>query len=262
MRLKIDFSVNQLPILYRHRFMALIKEALLKSDESYKEKLYPDKKSEFSKVTKPFCFSVLLPAKRRAEKQLIKIDNDFAVEDTVYFFEDNSNISFFVSSCDNKFIIHLYNGLLKIGQFQLFDNGIITRQRIHYIREKPIKAENIAFKTMSPILIEDKDENPILPLDNLEEFNFHFNSIHDRILKDIRDYGLKRELKFSPISIKKQVVKHTLKDFRQQTGKPVMMLTCFSGSFILEGEPEDLKILYQIGIGLRTGQGFGMIDVC
>ncbi|MCS7200511.1 MAG: hypothetical protein N2327_00440 [Caldimicrobium sp.] len=57
------------------------------------------------------------------------------------------------------------------------------------------------------------------------------------------------------------MVKHTLKGFRERTGKPYMTLTCFEGHFRLKGDPEDLQALYQMGIGLRTGQGFGMVDV-
>lgn len=111
-------------------------------------------------------------------------------------------------------------------------------------------------------MIETKDGKPILPSDNVEDFNIEFNAIHDRIFKDIRGYGLKRALEFEPLSLKKQVVKHTLKGFREKTGKPYMTLTCFEGSFRLSGDPEDLQMLYQIGIGLRTGQGFGMVEVC
>jgi len=40
-----------------------------------------------------------------------------------------------------------------------------------------------------------------------------------------------------------------------------MTLTCFEGCFRLKGDPRDLQMLYQIGIGLRTGQGFGMVDI-
>jgi len=39
------------------------------------------------------------------------------------------------------------------------------------------------------------------------------------------------------------------------------MLTCFEGCFRVTGDKEDLSLLYQMGIGLRTGQGFGMVDV-
>lgn len=68
-------------------------------------------------------------------------------------------------------------------------------------------------------------------------------------------------MEFIPLKLKKQVIKHTIKGFREKTGKPYMMLTCFEGCFQSIGEPEDLQMLYQTGIGLRTGQGFGMVEV-
>lgn len=68
-------------------------------------------------------------------------------------------------------------------------------------------------------------------------------------------------MEFIPINLKKQVVKHTLKGFREKTGKPYMTFTTFQGCFKLKGHPQDLQTLYQIGIGLRTGQGFGMVEV-
>ncbi len=74
---------------------------------------------------------------------------------------------------------------------------------------KTSQNDEVIFKTNSPILIEDLKENPI----------------------------------------KIKVVKHTLKGFREKTSKPYMMLTCFEGCFKLKGEPEDLQMLYQIGIG-------------
>jgi CRISPR-associated endoribonuclease Cas6 len=62
MRIKVTFKAGKLPILYRHRFMALIKEALERADAGYKESLYPDRDSEKSKIAKPFCFSVSMPS--------------------------------------------------------------------------------------------------------------------------------------------------------------------------------------------------------
>ncbi len=35
----------------------------------------------------------------------------------------------------------------------------------------------------------------------------------------------------------------------------------FQGTFHLKGDSQYLQTLYQIGIGLRTGQGFGMVEV-
>lgn len=262
MRIRVDFYTPKLPILYRNRFISLIKEALKKSDKSFKEKLYPEEKSETTKIVKPFCFCVLMPARREPKKEKILIDSNLEVEDTVFYFNENSYISWLISSSDYEFIANLYNGLLELKSFDFCRNLKLHRKRIHLLREKPIKGESVAMKTLCPVLIETKDENPVLPDDNLDIFNTEFNAIHDRILKDIRGSGLKRELKFKPIEIKKRVVKHTLKGFREKTGKPYMTLTCFEGSFKLSGDPEDLRLLYQIGIGLRTGQGFGMVEVC
>ena len=52
-----------------------------------------------------------------------------------------------------------------------------------------------------------------------------------------------------------------MRKIREKLGKPYITLTCFEGYFTLQGHPEDLKILYQAGMGLRTGQGFGMVEV-
>ncbi|MCS7164419.1 MAG: CRISPR-associated endoribonuclease Cas6 [Thermodesulfovibrio sp.] len=261
MRIKVIFYISKLPILYRNRFMSLIKEALSKSDSFYKERLYPNKNAEITKITKPFCFSVFMPALREPKKEKIVIDSDFEVEDTVYYFPENNYISLIVSSSDYEFIVNLYNGLLESRVFKFFDEQNLILKRIFMLKEKKIETDSVIFKTLCPALIETKDEKPILPFDDIEKFNAEFNAIHDRILKDIRGIGLKRTLRFEPLKMKKQVVKHTLKGFRDKTGKPYMTFTCFEGSFKLSGDPEDLQMLYQIGIGLRTGQGFGMVEV-
>ncbi|MCX7613824.1 MAG: hypothetical protein N2Z40_06370 [Caldimicrobium sp.] len=57
-------------------------------------------------------------------------------------------------------------------------------------------------KTPSPILIETKEGKPFLPINDLEIFNREFNAIHDRILRDIRGYGLREPLHFEPLEIK------------------------------------------------------------
>ncbi|MDI1471668.1 CRISPR-associated endoribonuclease Cas6 [Thermodesulfovibrio sp. 1176] len=262
MRLGIIYKIPKLPILYRHRFISLIKEALGKSDFNYKKSLYPEEAVKRSKIAKPFCFSISMPKEKTIKKEKIVIDEGIEIEDIVFYFPENSYINFYISSFDYQFIVNLYNGLLEIKEFD-FGNGISLKlNRIFMLNERRILTDEVIFKTNSPILIEDSKENPILPIDSdIEYFNEQFNAIHSRILKDIRGEGVKGELEFEPLKIRKQVVKHTLKGFREKTGKPYMMLTCFEGCFKLKGEPEDLKMLYQIGIGLRTGQGFGMVEV-
>lgn len=280
MRIKVTFTVqdSKLPVLYRHRFMALIKEALKKSDVSYKERLYPGKDSEYSKIVKPFSFSISMPPGRTVKKEKFFIDDGFEVEDTVFYFPQNSYLSFYVSSSDYQFMVNLYNGLLETKEFD-FDNSITLRlQRVFMLNERKISGDEAVFKTNSPISIEGKDGIPILPPfekggmggfsdKDLTSFNDHFNAIHNGIFENIRGengnkgQGLFQPLEFIPINLKKQVVKHALKGFREKTGKPYMTLTTFQGCFKLKGDPRDLQLLYQIGVGLRTGQGFGMVEV-
>lgn len=207
MRLKVFFKTAKLPILYRQRFMALIKEILSKQSPEYKKILYPDQGSSHSKKVKPFTFGILMPPQRKSVKEKIFIDEKTAVEDIVFYFPHNSYISFLISSIDYEFIINLYNGLIEEKTFN-FGNGItLEYNRTSLIREKKIDHDEVIFKTISPILIEDEQEKPVLPFkNNLESFNFHLNAIHDRIFKDIRKKGLSRLLKFEPL----QNVPHSL----------------------------------------------------
>lgn len=261
MRFKITFKTEKLPILYRHRFMALIKEALERVDKTYKQSLYPQKEAELSKITKPFCFSLSMPKDRIWKKEKIVIDEGIEIEETVFYFPSNQMPFFYIGSSEYEFMINLYNGLLTIKDFPLFNGIHIAIDRVFILNEKKIHEDNVIFKTNAPILIEDKDGKPLLPFENPAFFNDDFNAIHDKILKDIRGHGIHKRMEFEALQLKKQVVKHTLKGFREKTGKPYMTLTCFEGAFKLKGDPRDLHMLYQTGIGLRTGQGFGMVEV-
>lgn len=272
MRIKIILKTHKLPVLYRHRFMALIKEALGESDAGYKQYLYPARDSCKSKQAKPFAFNVVIPSDRAAKKEKIAIDNEFEVEDTVFYFSPDSFLSFYVSSSDYQFMVNLYNGLLKVKEFEFGNKIILKLEKVFLLNEREIRGDEVIFRTNSPVLIEDRDGKPILPFQissavSPQSFNDHFNEIHDRILSDLRGVngkkgqGLQRKMEFIPLNLKKQVVKHTIRDFREKTGKPYMTLTTFRGCFTLKGDPRDLQTLYQVGIGLRTGQGFGMVEV-
>ncbi|MEN3009360.1 CRISPR-associated endoribonuclease Cas6, partial [Pseudothermotoga sp.] len=144
----------------------------------------------------------------------------------------------------------------------------IEIKNILLLAEKTINDSEVTFKTMSYISVEDENDQPIDLFRNndidskaLENFTRHLNAIQDRRFKDLRGYGLKQSFTFIPKQLSKKVVRHTLKGFRDQTGKPFMMLTTYHGIFTLRGEPEDLQFTYQVGLGLRTGQGFGMLEV-
>ncbi|MGJ8455636.1 CRISPR-associated endoribonuclease Cas6 [Pseudothermotoga sp. U03pept] len=271
MRVRFDFKIRRLPILYRHRIMSLIKEALSLSNTPYKFLLYP----EDLKRTKPFTFSVyILPGFETKQERFI-LDQDISLQETVFY--PKREISLFVSSSEPEFIVNLYNGLLKLREFKLAEFlsqfGEEEPEYIHFVRaivlnEKSITTDEAVFVTMSSLSLEDENDEPIdllkdgqIDENSLKRFNYHLNVVQDKRFKDLRGYGLKKPLELVPKRMTKKVVKHALKGFRDQTGKPYMFLTTYQGEFKLKGDVEDLKLTYQVGLGLRTGQGFGMLEV-
>jgi CRISPR-associated endoribonuclease Cas6 len=259
--------------------MALIKEALNRADGNYKDLLFPDKSSIYSKKTKPFSFSLYIPSEyiKNREKFYLFLNEDLMVEDTVFYPASGRYFCLFISSSDYEFMINLYNGLCQIKELDFFkflstneDTEKVQIGKISMLNERKINRDEVLFKTLSYISVEDEHDRPIeifkedgrtIDSQKLERFNHHLNEIQHRILRDIRGYGLRRPLEFIPLSVEKVGVKHALKEFWRHTGRPYMVLTTYKGTFCLRGDPEDLQLLYQTGIGLRTGQGFGMIDI-
>jgi len=260
MRVRILLKTDELPLLYRHRIMSMIKEALTRSDKNYKEFLYN------GKVAKPFTFSLMLPSTTQFVNKKITIDRNCEIEDKVALID--GHVSLFVSSSDYRFMISLFTGLKKMGTFNFSYNDCmlidgkhinIEVKNISVLNEKTINNDFAIFKTMSPIALEAKDDEPITFSD--DSFERELNETMDRILRSVRGFGLKRRLKFEHVKMSTKVIKHTLKDFREKTGKCIMYITGNSGTFKLSGDYEDLNTIYKIGLGNRTGQGFGMLEI-
>lgn len=260
MKIKVILKSNKLPIIYRHRIVSLFKEALKKSDPDYKDKIYRENKS------RPFTFSLTFPKIKETKEEEIKIDKNFTVKDKVFYFDGEINL--FISSSDYEFIMHLYNGLLKLKKFRfsseedMLTGGEIIEldiKKVYLINEKKIKDSVVIFKTNTPILIEDKEDKPVLFYD--ENINQHINKLTNSIFNSLLKRDLHQELSFKPLKIDKQVIKHTIKEFREKTGKPIMYLTGFRGIFQLSGHPEDLEFIHSIGFGSRSSQGFGMLEI-
>jgi len=259
MRAKFIFEVHdsfgeykELPVYYRTLFMGLLKEALSSYNEEYFKKLYwwEDKKNKWQK---PFVFAVNLP------------DMNFA-DDKVMF---RGDIVLNLSTSDYEFFVNIYNGLIssKLYPHKLADSCKIKLKRTYLVKEPEQFSSNMTFKTFSPVLIEKKegdDKIPVLPYD--EGFEEVLNDVIDFEIRNIRilrgqNRGLHKRISFKPINVKKIVVKHRISEFVENTSKEIMYLTGFGGIFELSGHPDDLKEIYQNGLGFRRGQGFGFIEV-
>jgi len=276
LRIKIILKAKEVPILYRHRIVSLVKEALKKGNKELYQKFY---RSEPPKP-KPFTFSIFFCPPFKVEKKPLQIDEYFNPEN----FEELKEIEIFVlerrifsinlSTPDYLFAISLVNGLVELKKFPFSTNKemVVNGQRqiwellkIIPYRSRPVKGEEVVVKTLSPIVVESKGGKPVLW--NSPDFQEALNFIVNRRLKDLRGTGLKRELEIKPIRkgdkelVEKKVVKTTFKEFREGTGKPYMVLTGSYGLFKLKGAREDLSYLTEVGLGNKCSQGFGMVEV-
>jgi len=280
MKFKVLISTQKLPILYRHRVISLFKEALKLSDPEYKGFLYD------SNTTKPFTFNLFLPNGFTIRKEPLQIDEKFTPENfpelremETFYLPENTFLTIWISSTDYRFLISLYNGLQKLKTFNFSsDNTMLVNgekltweiKKVFAIEDRVVMNRKTLLKTCSPILIEKNingKKKPVLFTD--DNFEKELNFVMDKILKSLRGYGLKEHLSFKvavdpksrkPLA-KTRKVKHTLKEFREKTGLPYMTLTINRGMFQIEGNPEDINYMLKIGMGNRTGQGFGMVEV-
>ncbi|EGL83968.1 CRISPR-associated protein Cas6 [Caldalkalibacillus thermarum TA2.A1] len=241
MRIQIPFEVEkeQLPLDYRMGVVSFIKEALRRSDEQYLQKLYPSDSRSF----KPFGFSVYL--------------RGFNLQDDAIH---TKGITVTVSSADPTFILHLYNGALKIKKHS-YKNHSWKRQRIRMLNEKKIRSDTVLFRTLSPLLIEKKDGTPVSPEDQIT-YEQEFNYYADLVVQQLFNRPLRRKIQVEPVAMKKVVVKESNHVFQKNaTQHKYLFFTPYQGLLKLTGDQEDLTCIYQASIGRRRSQGFGLLEI-
>lgn len=243
MRMKILFTAkdNKFPLQYRVVICSLIKNALEKADEEYFKSLYYYNGKKNKKI-KPFTFSVFL--------------KDYEIRSYEINLKGRSSIT--ISTSDYNLGINLYNGLIQINNYG-FKDYEINIEKLILEKESIFTGNEVICKTLSPIHLKNKSNKPISPTSY--EFEETLNYISDVLLKTIRGEGLQEKLIFTPINMKKVVVKERIKDFKDITNKDIIYIESYSGSFKLSGNREDIKVLIQTGLGNRRSFGFGMIDI-
>ena len=83
----------------------------------------------------------------------------------------------------------------------------------------------------------------------------------DTVLKNYRGYGIKKDIEFENLDLKKVVVKEPFREFQRVTKREYQCVNSYKGRFILRGDNEDLNDIYKLGLGFKRGQGFGNLEV-
>ncbi|MDO3413175.1 CRISPR-associated endoribonuclease Cas6 [Saccharibacillus sp. CPCC 101409] len=241
MRLAVTYEVDSLPVDYRMLMISLVKEALRQADPKYYEKMYIAGGGKM----KPFSTAVYLH-RFVYEKDRIKLDA----------------FTLTLSSPDMEFMLHLFNGLQQISEYKT-DRTVWRKAQIRMVQETDIVGDRVWFRTLSPILIEDRNGKPLGPehADYAGEFSY-FAEMRIRELTGREPY---QTIVMQPGNMRKQIVKERNSVFRQQVNSGQeqhwLYYTAYQGTLKLEGHPEDLKLLYQAGVGKRASQSFGLLEV-
>lgn len=238
MRIQITFQVSELPVSYRFVILSYLKEALKQGDNLYFERLYEGSRGRM----KPFSYSVFLKNFVFKEEKI-----------------ELSEMSITVSSPDNEFMLHLFNGVQALRTYQA---GDYTWERIsiRMLKEWELTGETIYCRTLSPILIENKEGKPVHPHDDFYKDEFQY---YARLrVKELIGRELYKPLLIEPINMRKVVVKEVNSTFREHDpGQKHLTYTAYRGQLRLIGHPEDLQLLYQVGVGKRASQGYGLLEI-
>lgn len=241
MKFKFFISADKIPRNSNFMFVSLLKKTIELGDKTLFNELY-FWNSKKNKKIKPFCFSIFL--------------NNFKMEEKII--ETIGGVELTVSTPDYNLGIAIYNGALKLKEFK-YKEFKISIDRVVLLKEKEVKSGFIPCKTLSPIYIRDRDNNPIAIED--ENFEKELNYISNKFLEVYRGYGLNKYLKFINVAMRKKVVKEEIEGFKENTNKDIMYVNCYHGLFNLEGDIEDLNVLLKSGLGFRRSEGYGLFEI-
>lgn len=234
---------------FRQELLYLIKESIIRSGAD--GALFYKRWYSFNRP-KPFTFSAFFPLSMEGERRVLSED---------YF-------NFLFSTNHEEFLIRVYSGLLNLSStgFKLFGSEAKV-ERYHLLPEKKFLSNRAKFKTISPILLRNKDDGqcylyPVSYFQDAKKFKYwtgveekDFVKTLTENIKSITGSDVK-VLSFNINSIVPVVCgsKNTSHQF-------IAAYPGIKAHFELEASPETLKTVYDIGIGARRSEGFGMLEV-
>lgn len=242
MRIKFEFEAEKIPIQYHMLFVSVFKEALKGVNVDYYENLYQFHEGRKNKKIKNFTFGVYIKG--------------YDIEEELFIVKDK--VIVIVSSPDYEFMINLHNGIMEKRVFK-YKDFTIKNTKIIIMQENKLTKDEAIFSTLSPIAIRSR-EGKFLNVDD-ENYIKELNYIANLMIESYRGYGLTQELKFQSISYNKVVVKQEISAFKEKTNKKFLFVNAYKGLFKLQGDKEDLNLIYQMGLGFRRSEGMGCLTV-
>jgi len=244
----------KVPSDYRRYLLSMIKESFRKSGsdgDDFFEILYNNN------MSKPFTFSAYFPIKSENGNQ--KLNGKF--------------FSFFFSTNDYEFLMRIYNGLNNIRGFNLFGQKIQAVKNFFIAPDRIFNKDTVVLKTLSPFLVRDITDGDyyLVPQNLIDQKEFKYakkgvneSNVIDSLKKNILSL-VKRHLNFDydENNLMITLKKISLSPAKHGSGRSDFMMTlpAMKGLITIQASPEVLKLIYDIGIGARRSEGFGMLEV-
>lgn len=225
-------GTRQFPADYRRFFMSLIKSA-------FTETPFEDIVTSHERLPKPYTFSVGFHNLKSVNAEIVEYEGPM-------YFNFSSPIP--------QMVGYLYNYLR--GDPSGFFKGASLDMELP--PHEVIKSRVVSFKILgSAVLTRANFESYFVkPEDpDFEEALNHSLKVRIEHLKELlREFGL-REPSFSPVAVVEKNLKPVV--VKHYDG----FVNAFTGTITLQGEPDVLNFIRDCGLGVRTGQGFGMVRV-
>jgi len=241
MKLEVILDTKELPLHYHFMFVSFIKKAVGSVSMGKVKSLY-EFEEQHNKKSKAYTFAVFMERFR-------KTGETFAID---------GHVKWTLSSSDDTFLLYVYNGLMNNRTFTYKDFSVDVRS-VKMKETKRILKEKALFQTLSPIAIKSK-EGVFLSIED-SRFAEEFQYICNLTVSNATGRTLFQQLKFSPVNMKQIMVQLKHEEFTRLNVESILYVKSFKGLFELEGHPEDLTILSQLGTSFRRSQGFGCIDL-
>ncbi|MCX7678562.1 MAG: CRISPR-associated endoribonuclease Cas6 [Spirochaetes bacterium] len=236
-----------LPTYYRIGFASLIKEALKEGDPSHRfySKYYTMTKNR----AKPFTFAVKLNVEREEKGNVNKL------------VLKNKMVTLYLSSNDYEFIIAAYNGLKKICHYPIYQHTAEIL-RFALLPERKFFKTNAHFRIFSPVVVRKVNEckkangyATIEDSDYVDMLRYSIKSQCEAFLPEFTQYA--NSIRIATENAFTVKIPH----YNKQNNQKPEIMTATDGYLSIEAHPAILKLVYDIGLGARRSQGFGMLEV-
>ena len=170
----LEMSTDWLTKGYRSIFMSLIKHVFDSYDPTINIILYGTKEKKRS-TNKPFTFSVHFPEFQRIESGRVVC---------------GKKVSLFFSTNDKILITAFYNGLKKNQDIAIGENAnapiIFKVKNTYLLPMKRIDSNKVEFKSLSPILVSQLEDNKIFISPTHPDFDSTFKVIIANIANELK----------------------------------------------------------------------------